>query len=58
LKVIITEPIHEKGITFLKENGVDVELLCETGRSLEDTINEANGIIVRIHKVKIGRAHV
>jgi len=60
MRVIITEKIHESGINFLRENGIDIELLYETDRLLEDTIKEADGIVVRLakineHLLKIGR---
>jgi len=60
MKVIITERIHGGGIDFLRENGVDVELLYETNRSLEDAIREADGVVVRLEKItehllKIGK---
>lgn len=48
MKVLITEKIHESGINFLKENGVEVELLYEEKRSIQDAIKEADGIIVRV----------
>ena len=51
MKVVITERMHESGINFLRENGVDVELLYETNRSLEDAMKEADGIVVRLARV-------
>ncbi|RLE65715.1 MAG: hypothetical protein DRJ38_03315 [Thermoprotei archaeon] len=60
MKVVITERIHRSGIDFLRKNGVDVELLYETKKSLEDAIKESDGIVVRLakitkHLLKIGR---
>ena len=60
MKVIITERMHRSGIDFLRENGVDVELLYETNRSLEDAIRESDGVVVRLariteHLLKVGR---
>jgi len=60
MRVIITERIHESGINFLRENGVNVELLYETNRSLEDAIKEADGLVVRLariteHLLRIGK---
>jgi D-3-phosphoglycerate dehydrogenase len=60
MKVIIAEKIHESGIDFLKKNNVDLELLYETKRSLEDAVKEADGVVVRLakiteHLLKIGK---
>jgi phosphoglycerate dehydrogenase-like enzyme len=60
MKVIIAEKINESGIDFLKKNNVDLELLYETKRSLEDAIKEADGVVVRLvkitdHLLKIGK---
>jgi len=60
MRVIVTERVHESGINFLRENGVDVELLYETNRSLEDAIKEADGLVVRLariteHLLRIGK---
>jgi D-3-phosphoglycerate dehydrogenase len=60
MKVIITEKIHESGIDFLKKNNIELELLFETKRSLEDAIKEADGVVVRLAKItdrllKIGK---
>ena len=51
MKVVIAEKIHESGIEFLRKNKVDVELLYETKRPLEDAIKEADGVVVRLAKV-------
>jgi len=51
MRVIITERVHESGINFLRENDVDVELLYETNRSLEDAIKEADGVVVRLARI-------
>jgi phosphoglycerate dehydrogenase-like enzyme len=60
MKVIIAEKINESGIDFLKKNNVDLELLYETKRPLEDAIKEADGVVVRLvkitdHLLKIGK---
>ena len=62
MKVVITEKIHESGIDFLRKNGVDMELLYETRRPLEDALKEADGVVVRLAKItgnllKAGRKH-
>jgi D-3-phosphoglycerate dehydrogenase len=60
MKVIIAEKIHESGIDFLKKNNVELELLYESKRSLEDAVKEADGVVVRLAKItdrllKIGK---
>ena len=62
MKVVIAEKMHESGIDFLRKNDVDVELLYETRRSLEDAVKEADGVVVRLMKIteqllKIGKKH-
>ena len=51
MKVVIAEKMHDSGIEFLRKNKVDVELLYETKRPLEDAIKEADGVVVRLAKV-------
>ncbi len=60
MKVVIAEKMHESGIEFLRKNDVDVELLYETKRPLEDAMKEADGVVVRLMKIteqllKIGK---
>ena len=60
MKVIIAEKMHESGIDFLRKNAVEVELLYETKRPLEDALKEADGVVVRLVKIteqllKIGK---
>ncbi|HIE18397.1 TPA: hydroxyacid dehydrogenase [Candidatus Bathyarchaeota archaeon] len=59
MKVVITERMHRSGIDFLRKNGVDVELLYETNRLLDDAIKESDGVVVRLaritkHLLKVG----
>ncbi|MEM2970534.1 MAG: NAD(P)-dependent oxidoreductase [Candidatus Bathyarchaeia archaeon] len=60
MNVVIVEKIHENGIDFLRKNNVNVELLYESKRPLEEAIKEADGVIVRLAKIteqllKIGK---
>jgi len=60
MKVVITERIHESGTDFLREHSVDLELLYETNRPLEDAMRDADAIVVRLariteHLLRIGK---
>jgi D-3-phosphoglycerate dehydrogenase len=51
LRVLITEKIHESGIQFLKEQGLEVELLYENDNDVMDAVSKADGMVVRLVKV-------
>jgi len=60
VKVVIVEKIHESGIDFLRKNNVNLELLYESKKPLEEAITEADGVIVRLARIteqllKIGK---
>lgn len=62
MKVVICERIDESGINLLREEDVEIELLYETNRPIEDVMREADGVLVRLTRMtepllKLGKAN-